>query len=202
MDVHRAARIAGSAHGGQIVVSSATAELVAGCLPDRVVLRDLGSHQLKDIAQAEHLFQVAIEGLPQDFPELRTLGAVSRLPRPATPLVGRDGELSELTAMLTPPGARLVTLTGPGGSGKTRLAIGVAQAVAKQFVDGAYFVPLAAATTPDVMCTTIGEVLDIPAQERMPPGRLAAILKGRRPGRSPSRQCVIRVRRQSAAGPG
>jgi predicted ATPase/class 3 adenylate cyclase len=170
MDVHRAARIAGSAHGGQVVVSSATAELVAGCLPDLVVLRDLGRHQLRDIAQVEHLFQLAIEGLPLDFPPLRTLGAASRLPRPATPLVGRDGELAELTALLAPPGARLVTLTGPGGSGKTRLAIGVAQTVAERFLDGAYFVPLAAATTAEVMWTTIGEVLDVPAQERMPPG--------------------------------
>nr|MBA2532170.1 adenylate/guanylate cyclase domain-containing protein [Nocardioidaceae bacterium] len=96
MDVHRAARVAGAAHGGQVVVSSATAELVTSCLPDGVGLRDLGRHQLKDIAQAEHILQLTIDGLQGDFPPLKTLGAASSLPVPATALVGRDGELAEL----------------------------------------------------------------------------------------------------------
>jgi predicted ATPase/class 3 adenylate cyclase len=168
MDVHRAARIAGAAHGGQVVVSSATAELVAGCLPDRVVLRHLGSHQLKDIAQVEHLFQLSIEGLPHEFPALRTLGAASRLPRPATPLVGRDGELAQVTAVLSSPDVRLLTLTGPGGSGKTRLAIAVAGRVTERFPDGVFFVSLATAATSEVMWTTIAEAVDIPPERRTP----------------------------------
>lgn len=170
MDVHRAARIAGAAHGGQVVVSSATATLVAGRLPSHVGLRDLGSHQLKDIPQAEHLFQLTIGGLVADFPPLKTLGAASSLPVPATPLVGRDGELAELAGLVGSPGVRLVTLTGPGGSGKTRLAIGVAANLVEAFPEGVYFVPLATATTTDVMWTTIAEVLDVPPGGRMPPG--------------------------------
>lgn len=91
MDVHRAARIAGAAHGGQVVVSAATAELVASALPASARLRDLGSHQLKDIAQPERLFQAEVDGLVSEFAPLRTLGTSSSLPRPATPLVRRDG---------------------------------------------------------------------------------------------------------------
>jgi predicted ATPase/class 3 adenylate cyclase len=170
MDVHRAARIAGSAHGGQVVVSSATVELVGGNLPGGVVLRDLGEHQLKDIVQPEHLFQLVVDGLQAEFAPLKTLGAASTLPVPATPLMGRDGELAELTAVLRTPGVRLVTLTGPGGSGKTRLAIGLAQRLVEQFSDGVYFVPLAAVTSSDVMWTTIAEALDVPPAGRIPPG--------------------------------
>ncbi len=167
MDVHRAARIAGAAHGGQVVVSSATAELVS--LGDDVRLRDLGSHRLKDIPAPEHLFQLAMEGLQTEFPSLKTLGAASSLPVPTTPLVGRDGELAELTALLRSPGVRLVTLTGPGGSGKTRLAIGVAQRLVEMFPDGVFFVPLAAVSTVEVMWTSIAEVLDVPPEDRVPP---------------------------------
>jgi predicted ATPase/class 3 adenylate cyclase len=170
MDVHRAARIAGAAHGGQVVLSQATAGLVDGCLPDATALRDLGSHRLKDIAAPEHLFQLAIDGLPNEFPSLKTLGAASSLPRPATPLVGRDGELAELPALLGSADVRLVTLTGPGGSGKTRLAIAFAQKLIERFPDGVFFVPLAAVVTADLMWTSIAEVLDVPAEARTPPG--------------------------------
>ena len=170
MDVHRAARIAGAAHGGQVVLSEATAKLMEGCLPERVSLRDLGRHQLKDIPHPEHLFQLVVEGLRSDFAPLKTLGAASSLPRPATPLVGRDGELAELSALLSSPELRLVTLTGPGGSGKTRLAVEVAQALVERFPDGVFFVPLAAVTTADVMWTSIAEVLDVPPEGRIPPG--------------------------------
>ena len=105
MDVHRAARIAGSAHGGQVVVSAVTAELVRGGLPGGVGLRDLGSHRLKDITAPEHIFQLAIEGLRADFPPLKTIGAASSLPTPATPLIGRDAEVAALTTLLRDPGS-------------------------------------------------------------------------------------------------
>jgi predicted ATPase/class 3 adenylate cyclase len=170
MDVHRAARIAGAAHGGQVLVSQATAALVSGCLPDGVAVRDLGVHQLKDIPSPEHLFQVNIEGLQVDFPRVKSLGASSSLPRSATPLVGRDGELAELVEMLSSPEVRLLTLTGPGGSGKTRLAIGVAERLVDELPDGVYFVPLAAVTTTDVMWTSMAEVLGVPSEGRTPPG--------------------------------
>jgi predicted ATPase/class 3 adenylate cyclase len=169
MDVHRAARIAGAAHGGQVVVSAATAGLVDGDLPAGVGLLDLGAHQLKDIASAEHLFQLAVDGLPADFPALKSLGAASSLPRPPTSLVGRVGELAELTELLRTPDVRLVTLTGPGGSGKTRLAIALAQGLVAAFPDGVYFVPLAAVTGTEVMWTTIAEALDLPPEGRIPP---------------------------------
>jgi predicted ATPase/class 3 adenylate cyclase len=175
MDVHRAARIAGAAHGGQVVLSAATAELVSGCLPEGVRLVDLGSHHLKDISSAEHVFQLAIGNLQRSFPPLKTLGAVASLPRPNTPLIGRDGELEELTARLSSPNVRLVTLTGPGGSGKTRLAIGVAQVLVARFPDGVYFVPLASVTSAEVMWTTVAEALGVPPEARMPPAFLTHV---------------------------
>ena len=175
MDVHRAARIAGSAHGGQVVISASTAELAAGSLPAGVWLRDLGSHRLKDIPQPEHLFQVQVDGLVSEFAPLKTLGAARSLPVPATTLVGRDGELAELAALLSSPGVRLVTLTGPGGTGKTRLAIGLANASVEAFPDGVYFVALATVTTAEVMWTTIAETMDVPPEGRAPPGLFAHI---------------------------
>jgi class 3 adenylate cyclase len=106
MDVHRAARIMASGHGGQVVLSSSTAELARGHLPAGVGLRDLGHHRLKDIPEAEHLFQVTIEGLDADFPQLKSLGASSSLPVPATTLVGREREVGDVRALIhwCPPG--------------------------------------------------------------------------------------------------
>jgi predicted ATPase/class 3 adenylate cyclase len=169
MDVHRAARIAAAAHGGQVVLSEATARLVDRAHLPGVELVDLGLHQLKDLAQPERLFQLAGDGLAREFPPLKSLGRATSLPRPATPLVGRDGEVAELATLVTAPGVRLVTLTGPGGSGKTRLAIAVAQESVERFPDGVYFVSLAAVTTVEVMWTRIGEAVDAPPQVRVPP---------------------------------
>jgi predicted ATPase/class 3 adenylate cyclase len=169
MDVHRGARIAAAAHGGQVVVSAATADLVGPALPAGVRLREMGQHRLKDLAVPERLVQLEIDGLPVDFPPLRTLGAVSSLPRLPTQLIGRDGEIRELVALLSTGEVRLVTLTGPGGSGKTRLAIGVADRLAGGFPGGVYFVDLAAVTDGDVMWTTIAESLGLPPEGRIPP---------------------------------
>jgi predicted ATPase len=116
------------------------------------------------------LFQLVIDGRPAEFAPLKTLGTAFSLPHPATPLVGRDGEPAELTALLGQPDVRLVTSTGPGGSGKTRLAIGVPDRLVDPFTDGVYFVRLAAVTTAEVMWTSIAEVLDVPPEGRMPPG--------------------------------
>ena len=169
MDVHRAARIAAAAHGEQVVVSEATAALVGAGAVDGVRLVDLGSHRLKDLPAPEHVFQLAGEGLRREFPPLRSLGATSGLPATPTPLLGRVGELAELGALLGSPGVRLVTLTGPGGSGKTRLAIELAQRLTADHLDGVYFVPLAAATTAEVMWTSIATALDVPVSDRTPP---------------------------------
>lgn len=159
MDVHRAARIAASAHGGQIVLSAATAELAAATLPDGVSLVDLGTHNLKDLPRPERLLQVATPQLQLRFPPLRTLGNSSSLPASPTPIVGRDRELDDLVATLSRPTYRIVTLTGAGGAGKTRLALEVARRLAPEYADGCYFVALASATTRDEMQAAILDAL-------------------------------------------
>ena len=175
MDVHRCARVAGAAHGGQIVISDATAQHVGSQMPHDVRLRDLGLHQLKDLPELERLYQVDADGLPARFPPLKSLGAVSRLPSPATPLVGRQAELAQVGALLGPGGARLVTLTGPGGSGKTRLALELARRCVDDFPDGVHFIPLAEARTADQMWDAIAETLGAPSGPTPVLARLGAL---------------------------
>jgi predicted ATPase/class 3 adenylate cyclase len=168
MDVHRAARVAGTAHGGQIVLSEVTARLVDQ-VPDLSVV-DLGEHTLKDLPLPERLHQVAAPGLATGFPPLRSMGSPTRIPVPTTSLLGRDGEVAELTAALDRHGTRLVTLTGPGGTGKTRLAIAVA--AARPASHPVFFVPLESVTRPDSMWTTIATAFGVPPQARQPPALL------------------------------
>jgi predicted ATPase/class 3 adenylate cyclase len=175
MDVHRAARISSSAHGGQVVVSAATGDRAE--LSDGISLRDLGTHHLKDIHEPEHLYQLTVAGLQEDFPPLRTLGTPTSLPATATPLLGREPDLARLTDLLCTPDGRLVTLTGPGGSGKTRLAISAAAQLKTDYPDGVYFVPLAAVHTAEVMWTSIAEVLDLGHRERTPAGLMAHLAR-------------------------
>ncbi|WP_432947390.1 tetratricopeptide repeat protein [Kribbella sp. CA-253562] len=179
MDVHRAARVAAAAHGGQVIVSSTTSDPVKHELPDGAALRDLGTHHLKDIPEPERLFQVTVAGLEADFPPPRTLGTASSLPVPATPLLGRDGDLARLDELIRRPDVRLVSLVGPGGAGKTRLAISTAATTINQFPGGAYFVPLAEAESDEVMWSSIAEALDVPPREH-PPARLTSYLAQRR----------------------
>jgi len=155
MDVHRAARIAATAHGGQVVLSEAAWRLAGPRLPPGIDARDLGFHRLKDIEEPEHLYQLTGPGLTEGFPPLKSLGAPSSLPLPATPLVGREADLDRLLGVLAGPQVRLVTLTGPGGVGKTRLAIAAAGSLDHAFPHGVYFVALAAVQDPDVMWKTI-----------------------------------------------
>ena len=160
MDVHRAARIAAAAHGGQVVLSEAT-RLLAGPLPDGVSVRDLGFHRLKDIATPERIYQLAWPGLGADFPPLRSLGTQASLPVSATPLVGREEDLARLRAVIAGPGVRLVTLTGPGGVGKTRLSLAAAAALGEGFAHGVFFVALAAVAGAEVMWKTLAGSLDV-----------------------------------------
>jgi hypothetical protein len=157
---HRAARIAATAHGGQVVLSERALEQ-AGPLPDGVSVRDLGFHRLKDIAAPERIYQLAEPGLQADFPPLKSLGTQASLPVPATPLVGRDDDLERLLAAVSRPGARLVTLTGPGGVGQTRLSLAAATALDHAFPHGLFFVALAAVRDADVMWKTLAGDLNV-----------------------------------------
>jgi predicted ATPase/class 3 adenylate cyclase/Tfp pilus assembly protein PilF len=179
MDVHRAARIASAAHGGQVVVSNVTRELAAGQLPPDTGFADLGWHQLKDLPEPEHLFQATADGLKTEFAPLKSLGAVSSLPVPPTPLVGRDGELRELQALFAQSHLRLITLTGAGGSGKTRLAIALGATLMRSFLDGVYFVALAEVTTREGMWRAIADALGVTG-DTWDHTNLLESLKGRR----------------------
>lgn len=161
LDVHRAARISAAGHGGQILVSRTTRDLVADDLPPEVDLLDLGEHRLKDLATSHRLFQVLAPGLPREFSALRSLDArPNNLPRQLTSFVGREQELADGKAMLI--AGPLVTLTGPGGVGKTRLALELAAEVLDSFDDGAWVVFLASLTDPafvlQEVATTMGAV--------------------------------------------
>ena len=159
--VHRARRIAAAAHGGQVVLSDVTRQLVESQLAGDVSVRDLGWQRLEDIEAPERIYQLVIPGLPDRFPPLRSLGAPSRLPVPLTALVGRDGDLEQVTAALTEPGVRLVTLTGTGGVGKTRLALAAAAPLDQEFPHGVFFIALAAVRDAGVMWQAIADVLDV-----------------------------------------
>jgi predicted ATPase/class 3 adenylate cyclase len=161
IDVHRAARIAAAAHGGQVVLSDPTRQLAEAGLPPGVSVRDLGWHRLKDIEAPEHLYQLVGAGLHEQFPPLKSLGAPTSLPAPPTALVGRDSELEQLRAVIMSPGNRLVTLTGTGGVGKTRLALAAASSLEEFFPHGVFFVPLAAVSNAEVMWKTIADRLDV-----------------------------------------
>ena len=159
--VIRTARLRAIGHGGQILCSRTTAELAADDLPPTVTLADLGAHRLRDLGRPEHVYQVCHPGLRRDFPALRSLDAIpNNLPVHLTTFIGRDAELGELSALIA--GHRLVTLTGTGGCGKTRLAARVAAEVAAVHADGAWWVELAALTDPSLVADTVLGVLSVP----------------------------------------
>ncbi|HSL76170.1 MAG TPA: NB-ARC domain-containing protein, partial [Candidatus Limnocylindrales bacterium] len=158
-EVNRAARIAASGHGGQILLSDPTRALIDDALPIGVALRDLGSHALRDVPRPERLYQLDVPGLRSDFPALRTASpGVGDLPARLTSFVGRDGDIAAIGALLGE--SRLVTITGPGGIGKTSLAVETARMVTDRFPDGAWFVGLAdiedAGTVRSLIARTIG----------------------------------------------
>jgi predicted ATPase/class 3 adenylate cyclase len=160
IDVNRAARIAAAGHGGQVVISEATRGLVEHDLPDGAVLRDLGHHRLKDIAHREHLFDLVIDGLPSEFPTLRTLDVrPNNLPFQLSSFVGRDVEMAETIRLLNQH--RLVTLTGPGGTGKTRLALTAGRELLPSFADGVFLVDLASLVDPGQVCPAISRALGV-----------------------------------------
>ena len=166
LDVHLAARIAASGHGGQIVVSDAAIRGAAGSLPAGVTVRDLGAHRLKDIPGTVVLYDLAIPGMKAHFPSLRTLGAQRTLPAEVTSFVGRSAEVSQLRSLMNQ--ARLVTLIGAGGSGKTRLALRAAHELATGFADGAAFISAADARNVDEMISAANDALGVEGQRGVP----------------------------------
>jgi len=179
MDVHRAARIASTAHGGQVVISDTTRQLVESQLPDDVTLRDLGWHRLKDISDAEHIFQLDVAGLPDRFPALKSLGARTSLPIPPATLVGRHDELELLAATVVEPDVRLVTILGPGGVGKTRLALAGAAQLSESFQHGVYYLTMAALFDAQAMWGAIAEALGV-SEDGPAVSVVTAYLKDRR----------------------
>jgi class 3 adenylate cyclase len=162
LDVHRAARVMSAGHGGQVLLSQATCSLVEQDLPEGVSLRDLGEHRLKDLGRSMRLFQLVIAGLPTDFPPLHTLESFpNNLPVQPTAFLGREHEVAAIEDLLGREEVRLVTLTGPGGTGKTRLALQVAADVSDQFKSGVFFVNLAPISDPALVVPTIAETLAI-----------------------------------------
>ena len=161
MDVHRAARIAAAGHGSQILLSGVTHDLAVTELPTEMTLTDLGEHWLKDLAQSEHLYQLTVAGLPQAFPPLKSLVTLpNNLPRHLNSFIGRRSDVAAVRQLTTE--APLVTLTGPGGVGKTRLALQVAAELLDTFADGAWVVELETLTDENLVAQQVAVDLGIP----------------------------------------
>jgi predicted ATPase/class 3 adenylate cyclase len=163
LDVHRAARICSAGHGGQVLISSSTRELIADELAADVALRDLGEHRLKDLDRPERLFQVVVGDLPAEFPPLTSLSAdrADGLPPLPNRTIGRADDVRALAERLRAGGVRLLTLTGPGGVGKTRMALEAARSAQGDFADGAAFVSLAALQRPEDLPGAIVKALAV-----------------------------------------
>ncbi|HEX6483862.1 MAG TPA: LuxR C-terminal-related transcriptional regulator [Ktedonobacteraceae bacterium] len=162
LDVHLAARMMSAGHGGQVLLSQTTRHLVEHHLPAGVSLRDLGEHRLKDLPQKSHIFQLVIADLPADFPPLETLDThPHNLPVQPTPLIGREREVAAVHQLLLREDVRLLTLTGPGGSGKTRLGLQVAAELSDHFTDGIFFVNLAPISDAELVVPTIAQTLGV-----------------------------------------
>jgi predicted ATPase/class 3 adenylate cyclase len=160
--VNRVARLMSAAHGGQVLLSLPTQELVRDQLPGGTSLRDLGEYRLKDLFRPERVFQLLAPGLPSELPPLRSLAAYrNNLPLQPTPLIGREKEVSEVCDLLRGDETRLLTLTGPGGIGKTRLALQAAADLLDDFPDGTFFAPLATLTEPELFLSAVAEMLGV-----------------------------------------
>jgi predicted ATPase/class 3 adenylate cyclase/DNA-binding CsgD family transcriptional regulator len=161
-DVYHTARIMSVGHGGQVLLSQTTCELVKQHLPDGVSVRDLGEHRLKDLQRSTHLYQLVISGLPADFPPLKALNNnPNNLPLQLTQLIGREQEMASVLDLLQRENVRLLTLTGPGGIGKTSLSLQVAAELSDRFPDGVYFVNLAPLSDPGLVIPAITQTFTL-----------------------------------------
>jgi len=160
--LNRVARLMSAAHGAQVLLSLPAQELVRDQLPAGTSLRDLGEHRLKDLFRPERVYQLLAPGLPSEFPPLRTLDTYrNNLPLQPTPLIGREKEVSEVCDLLRHDETRLLTLTGPGGIGKTRLALQAAADLLDDFPDGTFFAQLATLTEAELLLPAVAETLGV-----------------------------------------
>lgn len=165
--VNRCARIRGVAHGGQTLLSMTTTSLVQDSLPQGASLRDLGEYNLRDLQRPERLFQLVVEGLPADFPPLRAdEGLHTNLPSVLSSFIGRGDEIAEVKRLLQE--TRLLTVTGTGGSGKTRLALQVGTQLADHYTGGVWLVDLAPLTNPDLVVKAVADIFEIREEEGRP----------------------------------
>jgi predicted ATPase/class 3 adenylate cyclase len=160
--VNRVARLMSAAHGGQVLLSLPTQELVRDQLPAGTILRDLGERRLKDLFRPERVFQLVSPDLPSEFPPLRTLEVYrNNLPLQPTPLIGREKEVAQVCDLLHSDETRLLTLTGPGGTGKTRLALQATADLLDDFPDGTFFAQLATLTESEMFFSAVAETLGV-----------------------------------------
>ena len=161
--LHRCGRLANAGHGGQVLLSATTADLVREALPGTADLRDLGEHRLRDLQRPERIFQLVVPGLDADFPALRTLERVqNNLPVQPTPFIGREREVVAARDLLQHPETQLLTLTGAGGVGKTRLGLQVAADSLRAFPDGTFVVELGPVTAADLVIPSIAKTVSVP----------------------------------------
>ena len=170
LDVHRASRIMNAGHGGQVLLSQSTRDLIIDDLPADIQLRDLGEYSLKDIEGLSHIFQLVISGLPPDFPPLRTAGKrlFTSLPVPPTTFIGREEEINTISRLLCHSDVHLLTLTGTAGVGKTRLALQVASKLRDAFPSGISFIDLASVRDSDSFIAAIAQVLNLREEMEQP----------------------------------
>jgi predicted ATPase/class 3 adenylate cyclase len=176
--LNRLSRLLAAGYGGQILLSQTVQQLSRGALPEETALRDLGEHRLRDLLDPERVFQLLHQDLPDQFPPLRSLeNRPNNLPRQPTLFLGREREVANVVDLLGTNEVQLLTLTGPGGTGKTRLALQAAADLLDDFPDGVFFVPLAPLNDPGLVPATIAATLSIREEGDQPlPERLRSVL--------------------------
>ena len=179
--LNRLARLLAASHGGQVLLSLATQDLARDTLPPGASLRDLGAHPLRDLYRPERVFQLLHPDLPADFPPIRTLAThPNNLPLQPTPFLGREDQVTRITDLLHDDDVRLLTVTGPGGVGKTRLALQAAADLLEDFADGVWFVDLSALHDPALVPLDIASVLGVRVEGSSLTDRLVSTLEGQR----------------------